>query len=99
MHRQHQENLMSKHGFLITAGGMATAMAAHALFFLALIAAQPTPAQYLAQLAAPQRQTIESPQWLLAAYGAQPEATAPAQQIVVEQPASPEYLHKGLTTC
>jgi hypothetical protein len=43
---------MNKQGFLISSGGVATALMAHALFFSALVAGQPRPEQYLAQLEA-----------------------------------------------
>lgn len=43
---------MNKQGFLIKTGGVATAVMAHALFFSALVAGQPQPEQYLAQLEA-----------------------------------------------
>jgi len=90
---------MNKQGFLMVGGGLATAAAAHAAFFIALVAGQPAPAQYLAQLAAPSRQIMESPQWQLAARGAQHAHAPAARAITVAQPPSPEHLHKGLTTC
>jgi len=89
---------MSNNGWKVPAAGMATAAAAHAMFVCALIAGQPAPAQYLAQLAAPPQQTIESPQWRLAARSEYPAGES-AHPITVAQPAAPEHLHKGLTTC
>ena len=90
---------MSNNGWKVPAAGMATAAAAHAMFFCALIAGQPAPAQYLAQLAAPPHQTMESPQWRVAAQGEYPADGQAAHSITVAQPAAPEHLHKGLTTC
>ena len=90
---------MSKNGLMVKAGGMATAAAAHAIFVYALVAGQPAPALYLAQLAAPPQQTMESPQWQVATRGAYPVDGQAAHPITVAQPAAPEHLHKGLTTC
>jgi len=54
------------------------------MFFLALSAGQPAPAQYLGQLVA-QRQLA---------------ADAPGlQKVAAAQLPRPEHLHKGLTTC
>ncbi len=78
---------------------MATAAAAHAIFVYALIAGQPAPALYLAQLAAPPQQTMQSPQWRVAARGENPVDSRAAHPIMVTQPVAPEHLHKGLITC
>jgi len=90
---------MSKNGLVVKAGGMATAAAAHAIFVYALIAGQPAPALYLAQLAAPPQQTLESPQWRMAARGVVPADSQAAHPMTVAEPAAPEHLHKGLITC
>ena len=90
---------MSNNGWKVPAAGVATAAAAHAMFFCALIAAQPAPAQYLAQLAAPPQQTMQSPQWRVAERNGYPADGQAAHSITVAQPAAPEHLHKGLTTC
>lgn len=85
---------MSKKGMMIGMGGMATAAAAHAMFACALMAGQPQPELYLAQIAAPQQQTIQSPQWRLATRRARADGEMPVTQTL-----PPERLHKGLTTC
>ncbi|MFI4980579.1 MAG: hypothetical protein ACHQIO_09535 [Nevskiales bacterium] len=85
---------MSKNGLMIGMGGMATAAAAHAMFVYALIAGQPQPELYLAQIGAPQQQTIQSPQWRLATRRGRADGEMPVTQTL-----PPERLHKGLTTC
>jgi len=90
---------MSKNGLMVKAGGVATAAAAHAIFVYALIAGQPAPALYLAQLAAPPQQTMESPQWRVAARGEASTDSQAARPMTVAEPAAPEHLHKGLITC
>ncbi|MDB5976361.1 MAG: hypothetical protein JWR07_3121 [Nevskia sp.] len=85
---------MSKNGLMIGIGGMATAASAHAMFACALMAGQPQPELYLAQIAAPQLQTIQSPQWRLATRRARTDGEMPVTQTL-----PPVRLHKGLTTC
>ena len=85
---------MSKKGLMIGMGGITTAAVAHAIFAYALIAGQPQPGLYLAQIAAPQQQTIQSPQWRLATRRGRADGELPVTQTL-----PPERLHKGLTTC
>ena len=90
---------MSKNGLMIGAGATATAIAAHAMFVYALIAAQPEPALYLARIAAPQQQTLQSPQWQLAVRHGHGAGQQAARELPVTQTLTPVRLHKGLTTC
>ncbi len=81
------ERTTPQQGLMTRAGGMAVAATVHALFFLALVAGQPEPSHYLAQLtAAP------------AHGGASPYLFAGRDAHLV-QTQTPERLHKGLTTC
>ena len=85
---------MSNNGLMIRSSGLAAALVAHAMFACALIAGQPQPEMYLAQLAAPARQTLQSPQWQVAARHGHGAGAMPVTQTL-----PPERLHKGLTTC
>ncbi len=88
-----RKNVLRIGGWAMAVGGIAASAAAHALFFIALTAAQPAPAQYLGRLAAPQQQLMQQSPRQLA-------ADAPAlQKVAAAQPPQPEHLHKGLTTC
>ncbi len=90
---------MSKNGLMIGTGGTAMAFAAHAMFACALIAGQPEPAHYLARIAAPQQQTLQSPQSQLAVRHGHGAGEQPARELPVTQTLTPVRLHKGLTTC
>ena len=94
---------MSKHGFLVTTGGLAAAAAAHAAFAFGLMAAQPDSYEYLAQLAPRHAATtmmasIEAAPAHQAQHCPRPPAMAAAPMPAVDS-FRPEQLHKGQITC